>query len=121
MAQLRNAVPVMTAVDFDTAVSFWRDVLGFDGAVHGEGFATLHRDGVDVFVSAVQDQVIPDNTMMWLRTSDITSLYADWSARIAASPYKDMTRVVEIQPQPWGEEFVIVDPAGNCVHVAQTQ
>lgn len=118
MTTLKNAVPVLTAVDFPSAVAFWRDVLGFDGTDHGQ-FATLHRDGVEVFVGAVDNQVIPDNTMTWIRTDDVKGLYADWSARIAASQYAEKTRVVAIQQQPWGEEFVIVDPAGNCIHVAQ--
>lgn len=118
MASLQNAVPVLTAVDYATAVAFWR-ALGFDGTDHGD-FATLRRDGVDLFVSKVQDQLIPDNTMTWLRTDDVKSLYDDWSARIASSPYAETTRVVDVQQQPWGAEFVIVDPAGNCVHIAQS-
>lgn len=117
MPTLKNAVPVLTAVDFPAAVAFWRDVLGFAGTDHGQ-FATLHRDGVDLFISAVDNQVIPDNTMIWIRTDDLSGLYADWSARIAASEYAGKTRVVGIQQQPWGEEFVIVDPVGNCIHVA---
>jgi catechol 2,3-dioxygenase-like lactoylglutathione lyase family enzyme len=116
---LKNAVPVLAAVDFPAAVAFWRDVLGFAGTDHGQ-FATLRRDDVDLFIGGVDNQVIPDNTMAWIRTGDVKALYDEWSARIAASPFADKTRVVAIQEQPWGAEFVIVDPAGNCVHVAQS-
>ncbi|HVX46057.1 MAG TPA: VOC family protein [Mycobacteriales bacterium] len=118
MAALQNAVPVLTAVDYPLALDFWRATLGFEGTDH-DNFATLQRDGVDLFLSQVDNQLIPDNTMAWIRTDDVEGLYSDWSARIAASAHAGKTRVVEVQQQPWGTEFVIVDPAGNCVHFAQ--
>lgn len=116
---LQNAVPVLTAVDYATALDFWRSTIGFEGTDHGD-FATLHCDGVEIFLSKVQEQIIPDNTMTWIRTDDVEGLHADWSRRIAESSHSEKTRVVGVQQQPWGAEFVIVDPAGNCVHVAQS-
>ncbi len=118
MTKLINAVPVLAAVDFPAAVEFWREVLGFEGTVHGN-FATLSRDGVDLFLGEVEEQLIPDNTMAWIRTDDVPGMHTDWSTRIAESRFADRIRLADPQQRPWGTEFAIVDPAGNCVHVAE--
>jgi hypothetical protein len=78
----------------------------------------VRRDGVEVFISSVEDQVVPDNAMAWLRVDDVEDLRAQWSGRMPADRAVDGTLITAISDQPWGREFVVIDPAGNCVHVA---
>lgn len=117
MARMRRAVPVLAAVDVEKNARFWIDRLGFEGGVVADGFAIVRRDDIEVFISSVSDQIVPDNTMAWLRTDDIEALHADWSSRVPTDRSVDGTLITPITDQPWGREFVVIDPAGNCVHV----
>lgn len=118
MPTLTQAVPVLTAVDVEAAARFWGD-LGFEGGVVADGFAILRRDDVELFVSSVTDQVVPDNTMAWLRVRGLDELHADWSRHLPTDRTVNGTVITPLSDQPWGREFVVVDVAGNCVHLTQ--
>lgn len=118
MTRLIGAVPVLTAVDVATDSAFWVERLGFTGGLVDDGFARLRRDDIEIFIAAVSDQVVPDNTMAWLRVTDLDGLHAEWSRLVPADRSEDGTVVTPISERPWGREFVVIDPAGNCVHVS---
>jgi hypothetical protein len=118
VARFTQAVPVLTAVDVAANTTFWVEKLGFDGGIIGDGFAIVRRDDIEIFISSVQDQVVPDNTMAWLRVDNVDDLHAEWSRHVPAERDVDGTVITAISEQPWGREFVVIDPTGNCVHVA---
>ncbi|MGM1691900.1 phleomycin/bleomycin binding protein Ble-Sh, partial [Bacillus cereus group sp. BceL183] len=117
------AVPVLTARDVAGAVEFWTDRLGFSRDFVEDDFAGVVRDDVTLFISAVQDQVVPDNTLAWVWVRGLDELYAEWS-EVVSTNFRDASgpAMTEIGEQPWGREFALRDPAGNCVHfVAEEQ
>jgi hypothetical protein len=118
MPTITQGVPVLTAVDVQANAAFWVDRLGFAGGVVADGFAIVRRDDVEVFMASVQDQLVPDNTMAWLRVRGLDALHASWSGQVPGErgPNGMITPITE---QPWGKEFVVIDPAGNCVHFAE--
>nr|BAV58188.1 bleomycin resistance protein/codon-optimized green fluorescence protein fusion protein [Expression vector pHA1001-ble-PeEGFP]BBG06570.1 fusion protein [Expression vector pble-PeEGFP-KE1E] len=123
MAKLTSAVPVLTARDVAGAVEFWTDRLGFSRDFVEDDFAGVVRDDVTLFISAVQDQVVPDNTLAWVWVRGLDELYAEWS-EVVSTNFRDASgpAMTEIGEQPWGREFALRDPAGNCVHfVAEEQ
>lgn len=114
--RLRSAVPVLTALDVAAAAAFWTE-LGFAAELVQDDFAKLRRDDVQIFIAAVRDQVVPDNTQAWVRVSGLAALHAEW-ARTLSTDWCDasgpaMTPIVD---QPWGPDFAVRDAAGNCVH-----
>nr|AIW09265.1 GFP/zeocin fusion protein [Cloning vector pTcHS-Nluc/Orange-G/Zr] len=122
-AKLTSAVPVLTARDVAGAVEFWTDRLGFSRDFVEDDFAGVVRDDVTLFISAVQDQVVPDNTLAWVWVRGLDELYAEWS-EVVSTNFRDASgpAMTEIGEQPWGREFALRDPAGNCVHfVAEEQ
>nr|5CJ3_A Chain A, Zbm binding protein [Streptomyces pilosus]5CJ3_B Chain B, Zbm binding protein [Streptomyces pilosus] len=120
MAVLLSGVPVLAALDVSTTQKFWIEVLGFTEEFLTEDFGGVSRDGVELFICSVEDQVVPDNTQAWLRVRDIDALHAEWSARVS-SDYADASHpaMTAIREVPWGREFGLRDPAGNLVHFSE--
>lgn len=119
-ARLRTAIPVLTAVDVATATSFWVDTLGFSGGLVDPQFAIVRRDDIELFLTTVETQLIPDNTQAWIRVSDLESLHQEWAGKVPAH-FRETSgaAMTPIQSQPWGREFALRDPAGNCVHFSE--
>ncbi|MFJ6808469.1 bleomycin resistance protein [Streptomyces anulatus] len=120
MAALVSGVPVLTALDVPATQRFWTEVLGFTEDFRSGEFGGVSRDGVELFICSVEDQVVPDNTQAWVRVRDVDALHAEWSARVSpdyADPgHPAMTPIGEV---PWGREFGVRDPAGNLVHFSE--
>ena len=121
MSELREAIPVLAAVDVPAAVAFWVDTLGFTRDFEVEGFAGVSRDGVHLYISATPDQLVPDNTMAWLVAGDLDALHAGWAGKVPPETPDHPTPAMTAPAQtPWDTyEFAIRDPAGNCVHFVQ--
>lgn len=118
MSELREAIPVLAAVDVAGTVAFWVDVLGFNRDFEVDGFAGISRAGVHLYVSGTPDQVVPDNTQAWIVAADIEALHAEWASRVPAeTPDHPAPALAPPGRTPWGTfEFALRDPAGNCVH-----
>jgi hypothetical protein len=118
--RFKSAVPVLTAMDVSATVNFWVDKLGFSGGIVSEGFAVIHRDEVEIFMTQVNDQLIPDNTQAWFRVSNLEALYEEWSKKISTN-FGDTSgpAITPIKEEPWGREFAVRDTAGNCLHFSE--
>ncbi|MFF9118724.1 bleomycin resistance protein [Streptomyces massasporeus] len=117
MPALVSGIPVLTALDVPATQRFWTEVLGFDEEFATEEFGGVSRDGVELFICSVDEQVVPDNTQAWVRVRDIDALHAEWSARVSQD-YADPSHpaITALAEVPWGREFGLRDPAGNLVH-----
>jgi hypothetical protein len=115
--RLQSAVPVLTALDVATNATFWVEKLGFTKGIDTEGFASVRRDEIELFICAVNNQMIPDNTQAWVRVSGLTLLHAEWAKKISTH-FSDASgpAMTMIESQPWGQDFAVRDVAGNCVH-----
>lgn len=117
MAKLTGAVPVLTARNVSETADFWTKKLGFTQEFAEKDFAGVVRDDVTLYISWVEDQVVADNTQAWVSVRGLEKIYAEWAAVVST----DFSRVpgpamTEISDRPWGREFAVRDPAGNCVH-----
>lgn len=119
MGKLTGAVPVLTALDVPGTVEFWTTKLGFSLDFAQDDFASVVRDDVTLFISQVADQVVPDNTLAWVYVRRLDDLYAEW-AKVVSTDFADSSgpALTGITDQPWGRDFALRDPAGNCVHFA---
>lgn len=120
MPKLTSAIPVLTALDVAAAVQFWTRQLGFSELFNSAGeFAGVGRDSVTLYISYAEDQSIPDNTQAWIRVADLDALHAEWQEVLGADAAGSSDAILtDIGEMPWGNEFVVIDPAGNCVHFA---
>jgi hypothetical protein len=117
ISRLKSTVPVLTALNVRENVAFWVERLGFTKGIDTEGFASVRRDEIELFICAVDNQLIPDNTQAWVRVSGLELLHAEWAQRISIN-YGDASgpTMTPIEEQPWGRDFAVRDTAGNCVH-----
>lgn len=117
MAKLTGAVPVLAARDVSGTVDFWTNRLGFIQDFAADDFAGVVRDDVTLYISRVEEQVVSDNTQAWVSVRGLDELYAEWAA-VVSTDFGDTSgpAMTEIGERPWGREFAVRDPAGNCVH-----
>ncbi|MEU6189626.1 VOC family protein [Nocardia sp. NPDC047038] len=119
VSTLVGAIPVLTALDVNSNLKFWGSTLGFSITHAGEGFAIVARDDVVLHISAVESQEVPDNTQAWIRVREVDGLFREWSAAVPVGFEKAGAALTEILDNPWGREFALRDPAGNCVHFVE--
>ncbi|MDW5324879.1 VOC family protein [Plantactinospora sp. KLBMP9567] len=117
MPELLHAIPVLAARDVPADVAFWVNTLGFGLLFSVDGFAGVARDGVQLYISAVDDQAVADGTQAWIGVADLDGLHAEWTVGVPGS-FADPSgpAMTEISDRPWGREFAVRDRAGNCVH-----
>jgi hypothetical protein len=115
--RLKSAVPVLTALDVRANAAFWVEKLGFTKGIDTEDFASVRRDEIELFICAVDNQMIPDNTQAWVRVSGLSLLHTEWAQKISMH-FSDASgpAMTMIELQPWGRDFAVRDVAGNCVH-----
>ncbi|GHE27139.1 hypothetical protein GCM10017673_31490 [Streptosporangium violaceochromogenes] len=68
---------------------FWTKKLGFTQEFAEKDFASVTRDGVTLYISWVEDQVVPDNTQAWVSVRGLEKIYAEWAAVVST----DFSRV----------------------------
>ncbi len=119
MVKFTGAIPVLTAVDVPAGVAFWVGTLGFEEDFADDGFAGIHRGDVQLFISRTEHQLVADNTSAWVEVLGLDELHAQWS-RVLSTDYADASgpAMTAVTDTPWGREFAVRDPAGNCVHFA---
>ncbi|MGW4420564.1 bleomycin resistance protein [Streptosporangium sp. NPDC004631] len=117
MAKLTGAVPVLAARDVSGTVDFWTSRLGFVQDFAEDDFAGVVRDDVTLYISWVEEQVVSDNTQAWVSVRGLDEVYAEWAA-VVSTDFGDTSgpAMTGIGERPWGREFALRDPAGNCVH-----
>lgn len=105
--RVTSAVPVLPARDLGATVAFWRDALGFAGEVVAEDYAIVERDGVQVH--------------FWGPAADLDPFANDGGCRLRVEDvdaYYDELRdhaFTELQEQPWGRDFAVLDPDRNLI------
>ncbi|HVU57907.1 MAG TPA: VOC family protein [Puia sp.] len=111
--QLRKIMPALPCVDVGTAVSYYRDVLGFSVNYQQDDLGVMDRDEVRVLLVARKEgDVSTGSCCVYIRNAD--ELHAELTSRGA---------LVQGEPvsHPWGlRDFVVKDPDGNEISFAQT-
>lgn len=108
---------VPSGQDFATSLEFFAQ-LGFEKVWEQEGLAGLRFGGA---YSMLQEINVPEWQNNQMITFEVTDLDAYWSDLET----KDLTRFPGVKLRPptefaWGREIHIIDPAGVCWHVRQS-
>jgi uncharacterized glyoxalase superfamily protein PhnB len=122
--RLTAQASVLVTTDFDAAMAYWRDRLGFEPyALYGEPhtFGILRRDDCRVMIGqrTTDQPIIPIwkirdglwNAYFWV--SDVDALFHEISARGAVIDY-------DLCDQPYGvREFGVRDPDNHDIGFGQ--
>lgn len=119
--KLVSTSAVLLVADLDRAVTFYRDQLGFDCAMHGDppNFATTGRGEGRIFLALCDDEAVKRNVPNWrlvhnmwdvyIRVEGVDALYAELQERGAKIDYT-------IYDAPHGmREFGVQDPDGHDI------
>jgi hypothetical protein len=110
---------VPSGPDFELALAFFAE-LGFAAQWRNGGLAGL-RFGAAAFM--LQDIDVPEwqkNQMLTLEVDDLDAYWRDISGKKLQTRFAGV-RLKEPTDFAWGREVHIIDPAGVCWHVRQTQ
>ncbi len=114
--KLENVVPMMTVTDLDETLHFYREMLGFECTNRMEGWAVVHRDGVEVMFRLPNDHVPFEKPVFtgsfYFHHDDVDALWLK---------LKDHARIVyPIETFDYGmREFAILDNNGYCLQFGQ--
>ncbi|MBZ0135207.1 MAG: VOC family protein [Planctomycetes bacterium] len=118
MAALLKGIPVLPVEDFNAALSFYKDKLGFSETFRDNndapGYVGLKRDDVELHLTGVGGglaRTVAEQTMARFLVGDVEKLYAE---------YEKQDNVIhpngKLQQKPWGtREFGVLDPSGVCL------
>ena len=117
--RFERASAILFVTDFDRAVAFYRDTLGFEVAyTYGEPafWGEVRRDGALLNLRHVDESPWVDGVReeeqllsAYVLTTDAKALFLDYQAR--GVDFHERLRV-----KPWqSEEFIVRDPDGNLV------
>lgn len=124
MGKLTSHAAILPCSNFEEAIAYWRDRLGFDPyAIYGEppSFAILIRDGCRVMIGQrTSDQpIVPYwkvrdglwNVYFWV--SDVDAVFAEMKQRGAIIDYGLENKPYDVR------EFGICDPDGHNIGFGQ--
>lgn len=118
--RLSMAIPVLTTEDVRATLAWWVGTLGFEEDFAEEDFAGMRRDDVTMYLCHHELRGELNGTQAWVIVTGVDELYAEWS-KVVSTDYSDISgpALTGISDQPWGREFALRDPSGNCVHFAE--
>ena len=112
-----KAIPALAVSDVHRAVSFFADVLGFDGVLAQADYGIVRRDAVELHFWAATG---PEGSGAEPRLAGTTSCPVQVDGIAALYEHCRARQVVhangELSERPWGTwEFTILDPDRNAV------
>lgn len=122
MANFIRITPFMHVDDVDSAVSFFKDILGFTVYLHGPDYAYVQREtaGIRIMKNAEGDEAAPPGNrrfMYYIDVHDVDLLLAELKPGLDALPAGD---VFGPRDQTYGQrELMIRAPDGNLVVFGQ--
>jgi hypothetical protein len=110
---------VPSGADFKLALAFFAEI-GFDKAWEHDGLAGLRYGGAYFLLQSIDVPEWQKNQMHVVEVEDLDAYWAELEARDLAARFAS----VKLKPPtdfPWGREVHIIDPAGVCWHIRQTE
>ena len=99
------------------AAAWYKDALGFQASVFGEGdYAIVSRGALTLHLWPCKDRYIAENTSCYVELTtveDLNALHTEWSQAGIAPGHIDKTP--KDQPGHGMREFHVWDPAGNLI------
>jgi len=119
-ARANSLVPfVPSGPDFAAAIAFFAE-LGFDTVWQNQGLARLRFADAQFLLQDIDVPEWQKNQMLILEVDDLDAYWRQIDARDLPAKYPDV-RTKPPTDFPWGREVHIIDPAGVCWHIRQTQ
>lgn len=108
---VNSAIPILTSGDLERTITFWQH-LGFDVAVHGDGYLVMHAHGVEVHFSRERATTAGTSpAQAFIHVQDVAALFKRLKN-------EDVAGLEPLQDQDYGlREFVITDPDGNRIRI----
>ncbi len=113
--------PFLHVPDFDAAVAFMTDVLGFSVQVRMANLAYVDRDGEGIRILCEPLQYVPGNRRygIYIDCLDVDALYAELKPRLDRLPERDVKGPID-RPSYGMRELMVLGPDGNFIVFAQT-
>ena len=117
MLNLRQITPFMHVPDIETAIAFFRDVLGFTLHVRMSDYAYLHREtaGIRILQNRGDDGAPPGNRRFayYVDVHDVDARYAELKLKLDLLPEGDVHGPAD---KEYGQrEMAIMAPDGNLI------
>ena len=123
MANLLQTTPFMHVpiADFEAAVAFFRDLLGFTERVHARDYAYLDREGCGIRIWGREDPADAPrgirNFRYYVDVRDVDALYRELKPKLDGLPAGDVHGPAD---KPYGQrELLILAPDGDLVCFGQ--
>ncbi len=122
MPNILQVTPFMYADDFEAAVAFWRDLLGFNVVIHVPGYAYVDREdaGVRIMENGTPyrgQRPIGRPFRYYFDVTDVQALVDEFQQRLAAFPAAEVHGPVD---QNYGKrEYMVLAPDGGVVVFGQ--
>ena len=110
---------VPSGPDFDTAVAFFAE-LGFKAAWERDGYAGLRFGAAYFILQAIEVADWQKNQMIVYEVDDLDAYWAEIDGKNLPGRFAGV-RTRPPTDFPWGREVHIIDPAGVCWHVRQSE
>lgn len=109
--KLKRAIPVLPQPDVRKAAEFYLTKMGFETLfIHGEDYAGVGRDDIELHFYKCTDKKIAENTSCRIDVRRVEDLYGEFGPSGVIHPNG------LLEKKPWGiTEFSILDEAGVCI------
>lgn len=106
--QVFGAATIFQVADFETALAFYKEVLGFEEEFRFDNYAGLKRGGCGLHLSAMNDMGRPvGGGTIYLICDAVDDYYAEVAAKGARIVQPPMDQYYDMR------DFVLKDPDGN--------
>jgi catechol 2,3-dioxygenase-like lactoylglutathione lyase family enzyme len=118
MSVLGQLTPMIPAgSDFQAALDFYVEKLGFTAGYRDEGMVILKRDVTEIMLLNNDDPHTASQTSFRIQTTGVDALYAEYKAQdIAPFHLGEGAGLGDLKATPWRtREFAVRDLAGVCI------
>lgn len=118
---ITQITPFLHVPDFDAAVTFMTDILGFTVQIRMANFAYIDRDGEGIRILCEPLQYVPGNRRygIYIDCLDVDALYAELKPKLDSLPERDVKGPID-RPNYGMRELMVLGPDGNFIVFAQT-
>lgn len=111
--------PFLHVDDFEGALAFFRDILGFAIPYRQPGYAYVHRETVGVRILEAKGAArLERRFTYYIDVEDVDGLFAELKPKLDALPAGDVHGPVN---QPYNQrEFMVVGPDGGLIVFGQS-
>ncbi len=112
--QIKSVRPFIGSKDFDISRSFYRD-LGFEEFVISPQMSVFKHGPNAFYLQRYYAKEWVENTMIFFEIEDTEAFY-EWLKHLGLEQKYVGVKLVPLRKETWGQECMIIDPAGVLLH-----